>query len=120
VQPYERARQLIRHFDVALIPHLDNEMTRTMNPLKAFAYCAEDVPVVSTDIANFGELRELIRVARGPNEFVAAIEHELAAGRREARTPEADKVLRRNCWDERVRRVVELLDEERNRTVAVK
>lgn len=120
VQPYERARQLIRHFDVALIPHLDNEMTRTMNPLKAFAYCAEDVPVVSTDIANFGELRELIRVARGRNEFVAAIEHELAAGRREARTPEADRVLRRNCWDERVRRVVELLDEERNRTVAVK
>ncbi len=37
---YERAQAIIAHFDVALIPHLDNDMSRSMNPLKAYVYCA--------------------------------------------------------------------------------
>ena len=45
---YEEAQNIISHFDVALIPHLDNEMSRSMNPLKAYVYCALGVPIVST------------------------------------------------------------------------
>ena len=82
VKPYEETLRFIEHFDVALIPHLDNEMTRSMNPLKAFVYCAAGVPVVSTPIANLDELADLITVAEGPIEFAAAIEDALRAGRR--------------------------------------
>ena len=51
-----------------------------MNPLKAFVYCAEGVPVVSTPIANLYELGDLITVAKGVDGFIDAIEDALGGG----------------------------------------
>src|SRR4029077_12264333 len=81
VKPYEETLRFVEHFDVALIPHVDNEMTRSMNPLKAFVYCAAGVPVVSTPVANLGELAGLVTIARDANAFAAAIEASLRSGR---------------------------------------
>jgi glycosyltransferase involved in cell wall biosynthesis len=106
VKPYDEALLYIRHLDVALIPHLDNEMTRAMNPLKAFVYGAAGVPVVSTPIANIGELASLITVAEGRDAFVDAIEQALLAGRVE---PDPD-LLKENSWGTRVAHVMELID----------
>jgi hypothetical protein len=107
VKPYEEAKQFMRHFDVALIPHLDNEMTRSMNPLKAFVYCAEGVPVVSTPIANMYELGDLIRVAKGVDGFVDAIEDALAEDRQEL---DVD-ALAPHTWERRVEQAITLIDE---------
>jgi hypothetical protein len=103
---YDEAREIIRHFDVGLIPHLDNEMTRSMNPLKAYVYCSLGVPVVSTPIANIDEMADLISVAEGAEPFLAAIEAALASGRR---TPDP-VALRPHSWEERVERVLSLVD----------
>jgi glycosyltransferase involved in cell wall biosynthesis len=107
VKPYAEAKQFIRHFDVALIPHLDNDMTRSMNPLKAFVYCAEGVPVVSTPIANMYELGDLITVAKGVDGFLDAIEDALATGWQE---PDLT-VLAPHTWERRVEHVLGLIDE---------
>ena len=79
---YDEAQAIISHFDVALIPHLDNEMSRSMNPLKAYVYCSLGVPIVSTPVANLDQLAEFITFADGPDEFVAAIESALRPERR--------------------------------------
>ena len=107
VKPYEEAKRFIEHFDVALIPHLDNEMTRSMNPLKAFVYCAAGVPVVSTPIANIDELGDLITVAKGLDGFLAAIEEALTTG---VRGPDLE-VLEPHAWERRVEQVIALIDE---------
>jgi glycosyltransferase involved in cell wall biosynthesis len=107
VKPYDEALQFLQHFDVALIPHVDNDMTRSMNPLKAFVYCASGVPVVSTPVANLGELADLITVAQGPDEFGAAIENAIRAGRGE---PDVD-ILRRHSWERRIEQVIGLIDD---------
>ena len=107
VKPYDETRRLVEHFDVALIPHLDNEMTRAMNPLKAFVYCAAGVPVVSTPISGLDELADLITVAEGPDGFIDAIEKHLVAGKR---SPDLD-VLDPHAWPRRVERALELIDE---------
>jgi hypothetical protein len=107
VKPYEEAKRFIRYFDVALIPHLDNEMTRSMNPLIAFVYCAEGVPVVSTPIANMYELGDLITVAKGVDGFIDAIEDVLAAERQEL---DVD-ALAPHTWERRVERVMALIDQ---------
>lgn len=104
---YDQAQAVIRHFDVGLIPHLDNEMTRSMNPLKTFVYHALGVPIVSTPVANLGELADQIAVADDLEGFVAAIEGALAAGRR-LPDPEA---LRPHSWEVRVEEVLHLIDE---------
>ncbi len=92
---------------MALIPHVDNEMTKSMNPLKAFVYCAAGVPVVSTPIANIGELEQLITVAQGHHEFLAAIEHHLEMGK----GPVDVEALRPHSWECRVDVVLTHLDE---------
>jgi glycosyltransferase involved in cell wall biosynthesis len=107
VKPYDEALQFLQHFDVALIPHVDNDMTRSMNPLKAFVYCASGVPVVSTPVANLGELADLITIAQGPAEFGTAIESALRAGRRE---PDLD-ALRQHSWERRIEQVIDLIDD---------
>ena len=103
---YEAAQDVIRHFDVALIPHLDNEMTRSMNPLKAFVYCSLGVPIVSTAVANLDELAEYLTIAEGTEGFVTAIEGALTSGRRH---PDPD-ALRPHSWEVRVEQVLDLVD----------
>ncbi|MEO6629394.1 MAG: glycosyltransferase, partial [Aquihabitans sp.] len=106
VKPHQEARQYLRHFDVALIPHLDNEMTRAMNPLKAFVYCAAGVPVVSTPVANLGDLAGLISVAHGVDGFLTAIEQNLHRGRQ---SPDLE-LLRRHSWEQRISDILSLID----------
>lgn len=107
VMPYPEVRTFLRHVDVALIPHVDDEMTRSMNPLKAFVYAAAGVPVVSTPVANLADFDGLITVAADAEGFVKAIEAHLAAGR-----PVVDpEVLRPHSWTSRVDQVFELIDE---------
>jgi tetratricopeptide (TPR) repeat protein/glycosyltransferase involved in cell wall biosynthesis len=69
VKVYSEAVRFIKYFDVAIIPHIDNEMTRSMNPLKLYNYYALSVPIVSTKIDNIGELNGRIYVASDSNEF---------------------------------------------------
>ena len=115
---YERAQAIIAHFDVALIPHLDNDMSRSMNPLKAYVYCALGVPIVSSPVANLEQLSDFITIANDTNEFIAAIEASLRAGKV---TPDRDS-LYPHSWNIRVERTLELVDDGRApplRTVAV-
>ncbi len=107
VKPYEQVKDLVRHFDVALIPHVDNEMTRSMNPLKAFVYLAAGVPVVSTPIANLGELEHVITIAEGTDEFIDAIESHLRSGPQ----PVDQELLHRHSWETRIEKTMCLLDE---------
>jgi glycosyltransferase involved in cell wall biosynthesis len=107
VKPYEETLSFIEHFDVAIVPHVDNEMTRSMNPLKAFVYCSTGVPVVSTPVANLGELEDLITIAGGPEGFLTAIERALREGRRE---PDVER-LAPHSWERRVEQTLGLIGE---------
>ncbi|GIU89472.1 MAG: hypothetical protein KatS3mg010_0571 [Acidimicrobiia bacterium] len=107
VKRYEQTLAFVEHFDVAIVPHLDNEMTRSMNPLKAYVYCSTGVPVVSTPVANLDELAGLVTVADGPDAFVAAIGDALRRGRR----PPDRARLAPHSWEARVARVMELVDD---------
>jgi glycosyltransferase involved in cell wall biosynthesis len=106
VKPYAEARRIIAHLDVGLIPHLDNEMTRAMNPLKAFVYASAGVPVVSTPIANLADLGDAVTVASGRNEWLEAIEAALRRGRV---TPDVE-ALRPHSWDTRMEQVLAAID----------
>jgi hypothetical protein len=108
VKPYDEMLDFVAHFDVGLIPHVDNDMTRSMNPLKAFVYCAVGVPVVSTPVANLDGLVSVITIAEGPAAFGAAIEAALRRGQQ----PVDIDTLRPLSWESRVARTLELIDEE--------
>lgn len=106
VKPHTEARRYIAHFDVGLIPHLDNEMTRAMNPLKAFVYAGLGIPVVSTPIANLADLEGTITVAKGVDGFLEAIDAHLAGERQ----PLDVERLRPHSWEARADAILGLLD----------
>jgi len=107
---HDDAKRYIRAFDVAIVPHLDNVMTQSMNPLKVFVYCSLGVPVVSTELANLDELRDMITTATDPSDFVRAIESAITRGRRPL-TEQQVELLNANSWPVRARRAQALLDE---------
>ena len=110
VRPYPNVLRYIRHFDVAMVPHLDNELTRHMNPLKLYVYLSLKVPIVATPIGNTDAIGEFIQVGGTEDEFIDAVERCLADGFG-SRAGRIDEVMRANSWDERVQRIVALLDQ---------
>ena len=116
VKKYYEAQQYIRNFDVAMVPHLNNEMTQCMNPLKVFVYSSLNVPVVSTEIENLGEMRELIYVAQDQEDFVRKVELALEEERNDAPSAEHMELLSRNSWEERVETIMQFIEKELSAT----
>lgn len=111
---YDELPGYIAGWDVALMPFAINEATRYISPTKTPEYLAAGKPVVSTPIADvikpYGKLN-LVRIARTPEEFIAAIEQSLK--------PEAtskkwlhrvDQFLANISWDQTWSGMSELID----------
>ncbi len=111
VRTYPEVRSYIRHFDVAIIPHLKNAMTDSMHPMKLLIYAALSVPIVSTNIDNLGEFRDLVTIGRTPEEFCAAVEKCLSV--HSTKTKEgASQLLFINSWDARVADILGLIEQK--------
>jgi glycosyltransferase involved in cell wall biosynthesis len=109
-RPYAEAKRFAAAFDVGIIPHVDNDMTRAMNPLKAFVYAALGLPVVATRVANLDEMGELITVAHDHASFVESVRRAVG-GQRPALTPDRQRILAANSWSDRLETIMRLLDD---------
>jgi len=110
VVEYSLLPSLLKSFDVAIVPHVLNDLTRAMNPLKVYNYLAAGIPVVSTAIPNVNEVADLIRIADNADDFISAIESCLATPRQDAEAGRRDDILASISWDARVAEILRLLD----------
>lgn len=109
VVPYSHVQSYISNFDVAIVPHVDNFLTKRMNPLKIYNYFAARKPIVSTKVENIDEFLEpYISFAENSSDFAAAISKALdnpievdAAYR---------KTLKKISWSSRVEDIVGIID----------
>ena len=105
---YPEVKAWVKLFDVALLPHLDTEQTRSMHPLKMLVYAAAGVPIVSTRIGNLGEFEPFINVAEDHVDFMARVDAVVEG----AAVPDRDalgEVVARNAWSRRVDDIMRLL-----------
>ena len=105
---YPEVKAWVKRFDVALLPHLDTDQTRSMHPLKLLVYAAAGVPVVSTRIGNLGEFEPFINVAEDHADFMARVDAVVEG----TTTPDRDalaEVVARNAWAKRVDDIMRLL-----------
>ena len=100
VVTYPEVKAWIARFDVALVPHLDTDQTRSMHPLKMLVYAAVGVPIVSTNVQNLGDFARFIEVADGHEGFIEAVDGVLN-GRRPDESALA-ALVREHSWDQRV------------------
>ncbi len=110
VVPYERLPDWLAHFDVGLVPHLNNRLTARMNPLKVYNYFAAGLPIVSTEVANLGAVGESIRTATEAPQFVDAIRTALRS-RPDTSSPAWRETMDSIAWDTRVAVMLDALDE---------
>jgi teichuronic acid biosynthesis glycosyltransferase TuaH len=73
---------LVAAADVGLIPHVRSVQTEAMSPLKLYEYLAAGLPVASVDLPGVASVApQRTALARGTEDFVAAVERALALGR---------------------------------------
>lgn len=70
---YTKLPMLLKNIDVAIIPHIIDEFTDSMNPLKLYEYLAAGKPVVTTGIAGTMNISKYIYVGNN-NTFVELLE----------------------------------------------
>jgi glycosyltransferase involved in cell wall biosynthesis len=109
VRPHAEIGAYVRHFDVAIVPHVDDALTRSMSPLKIGLYCAAGVPVVSTRVANLGALVGEIEIAADAADFEAKVARVLAEPLSAERCARRDAILAANSWEARAERILALL-----------
>lgn len=111
---YDELPRYIAGWDVALMPFAINEATRYISPTKTPEYLAAGKPVVSTPIADvikpYGKL-DLVRIARTPEEFIAAIEQSLKPEATSKKwLQRVDQFLANISWDQTWAGMSELID----------
>jgi UDP-galactopyranose mutase len=111
---YDELPRYIAGWDVALMPFAINEATRYISPTKTPEYLAAGKPVVSTPIADvikpYGKL-DLVRIARTPEEFIAAIEQSLKPEATSKKwLDRVDEFLANTSWDKTWSGMSELID----------
>ena len=89
-KPHEAIPAYVREFDVCLVPYVVDEFTDHISPAKLNEYLALGKPVVATglhEIRRFVETHgDVVTIANGRDEFVAAIEAALAGDSTAMRT----------------------------------
>lgn len=99
VVPYEEIGAWLGRFDVGLVPHLDMDLTRYMNPLKAYVYLSRHIPVVATAIPNIDTAPGLLRRAPTHAAFLDEVANVLAGSRPSPQ--EFRDYAARNSWQVR-------------------
>lgn len=107
VVPYDEVGAWLDRFDVGLIPHLNMDLTRYMNPLKTYVYLARDIPVVATAVPNIDVDSGLVRVADTHEQFLDEVAAVLAGKRPSSR--QFREYAARNSWEMRLKRHVDQL-----------
>lgn len=103
--PYGRVPEALAAFDVAILPYVRSELTRSINPLKLREYLASGRPVVATSLPEVARYAPAVEVADAPGDFIAAVERSLADAR--DRRAERAPLLAGESWDDRARAFVD-------------
>jgi glycosyltransferase involved in cell wall biosynthesis len=96
--PYTVLPSIIRSFDVAIVPHLDNENTRGNDLLKILDYFASGVPVVTTRCSDVDQYAGACVIADDHQSFVDAIDG-ILKGSLAVNTSLAATIAKSRTWE---------------------
>jgi glycosyltransferase involved in cell wall biosynthesis len=108
-QPYRSLPSWAKAFDVAIIPYRLTRQVVNAAPLKLREYLATGKPVVAVPAPEIERFAGLVRLARGPEQFIREIEKALRDDTEadRARRIEATSAM---TWDARIGEVVEVVE----------
>lgn len=83
-RPYQVLPNYIKHMDVMILPFKVNELTESVDPIKAYEYLAAGKQVVATDMPELYKFENLVRIAESKYKFVDLLDeslHEIKSGK---------------------------------------
>lgn len=117
--PADRLGEFPFHFDVGVLPYVEDGYTKYIYPLKLHEYLAAGLPAVGTPIRTLRDFAGEIRLARTAGEWEAAIEAALGP---DQRSPEAvtrrRAVAKAHDWDRLVDGIAEMIEDRLARKLA--
>jgi len=111
--PYNEMPQMVKGFDIAIIPFKKDEVSATIFPLKLFEYLGAGKPVITTDFNP--DLRDytkdVVVFCADATTFNMAINTILATDN-EQNEAKRQAVANENTWDASANRLVEIIEQE--------
>lgn len=118
-RPHGDLASYVRHFDVCIVPYLNNACTATVVPTKINEYLALGKPIVSTalpTVREFNDQHRILLVAEaGPEPFLRAVQQALELPQDEETLLSRRRVAETGDWNARLTSMCQLI-EERIRT----
>ena len=107
IKKYPKVLEYIAQFDVCLIPHLYNEMTRNMNPLKLYCYAAVGRPIVATKLDGLHINYDGLFPTNSNNDFIEKIQKVLS-------NPKEYKLSDKDTWVTKLDQIFDALRKIKN------
>ena len=120
---YKDLPNYLSGWDIALIPFLLNESTKYISPTKTPEYLAAGIPVISsaiTDVVTPYGVKNLVSIARTPEEFVAAAEAALSTTDKSQWLTEVDHFMKNMSWDHTTGKMLALMNEKLDSKITLK
>jgi glycosyltransferase involved in cell wall biosynthesis len=105
--PYLELPDIMRAFDVCMVPHVMTPFTESLNPIKLWEYLAAGKPIVSTNVAGFRDFPELVHIADTVDGFLRNLD--MALTEDFSNTVARHAVAKSHSWDKRIDQVVQVL-----------
>jgi glycosyltransferase involved in cell wall biosynthesis len=111
-RPYEGLPGYLRLCDVAMLPRVMNDITRSMSPLKLHEFFAAGKPVISSRVPACASFAE-VHVVDSAEEFSRALDAALAESRSDEFCRRLRGIAHANSWSNRVQAILAALDRGR-------
>jgi beta-glucosidase/6-phospho-beta-glucosidase/beta-galactosidase len=109
---YQQLPNYCRAFDVNMMCFAINKATEFINPTKGLEYMATGKPIVGTHVRDVvKQWSDIVRLAKGAEEFVRQIEDALRAGPDDERVQRGLELAKKSSWEETVATMQRLIKE---------